>query len=138
MELFIFFVGAALALLANWLWHVMTGQSHRELVRTLDEHRASQENQRLLEEFLDGRLPKLGRRQIWYRMNWVWKETRGWVLRSGRFGSFVGLFLFALLYTGLWLKTLVWPDSHDLRLMLGGRSWLMYLVRNENNSSCDS
>lgn len=135
MKAILFIVGVIAALLANWIWALVTDQSHRKLVRHLDEHKAAQENQRLLEQFMDEGLPDWNRRQIWRRMTWIWKETRGWIIRSGRVLNLFWLFLFAVLYTSLWLKTLLFPDSHDLRLLLGGRSWLMYVVQKENSSS---
>lgn len=123
-----FVLGATLCLLAVWVWEAMTGTRHRGLVRDLDEYKAARENERLLEEFLDEGLPDLGRAEIWRRMAWVWKETRGWALRSGDPMSVAGLGLFSLLYLCVWLKTAVYPDSHDLRLLLGGRNSMAYLA----------
>ena len=116
----------------SWAWEAMTGTRHRGLVRELDEYKAARENERLLGEFFEEGLPELDRVGIWLRMTWVWKETRGWALRAGSPASVAGLALFSLLYVYVWLKTLVWPDSDDLRLLLGGRNSMLYLARRKD------
>ncbi len=130
-----FLLGIVFAVLLIWVWEFMTGPSHAPLVRAIDEHRAAKENEELMRQFLHDDLPPLNRAEIWVRMGWIWRETRGWVVASGRLLGFLVLALFALLYAFLWFKTLVWPSSDDLRLLLGGRSLLLYVVQNEKTSS---
>ena len=123
-----FFLGGVAVIFASWIWEHMTGQIHGPLVGELDEYKAAQENQELFDQFLSEGLPDFGRPEIWYRMGWIWKETRAWAVRSGSFFALACLAFFGVLYTGLWLKTLLWPDSHDLRVLLGGRSFFLQLL----------
>ncbi len=125
----IFLLGGLAFALIHWIWEAMTGQDHRKLVRDLDEYKANQENEKLIEEFFDEGLPDWDRKEIWRRMGWLWKETRGWALRSPGLLSLAALALYAVLYNLIWLKTLVRPNSMDLRLLLGGRVWVLHIAQ---------
>lgn len=134
MDYVIAFVAGGMVLaLATWLWQIMTGQLHARVIRIMDEYLATSENQRLLEEFLGDGLSELGRSEIWRRMAWLWKETRGWVVRSGTALSWACLLFFVLLYIYVWFKTWVFPNSSDLRLLLGARSLLMYVAHDKDS-----
>lgn len=127
--LFIFILGGLAAFLCAWVWEAMIGRSPTLAARAMVEYQAAQENQRLLDEFVAGELPELSRSEIWEKMGWFWKEPRGWVARSGGALSWICLSVFAALYAYLWFKTLLSPNSHDLRLLLGGRSLIMYVTQ---------
>lgn len=124
-----FVAGCLSAVLLTWLWEFMTATPHDRFVEDLDQYRATQENERLLDEFVSQSMPERGRREIWLRMGWIWKETRALVLRSRSLAGFVSLGLFALLYIFFWFKTLVWANARDLRLLLGGRGALLYVLQ---------
>lgn len=124
-----FLVGGVVFLIAVWLWEWMTGQQYEELVRDLDEHKAAKENERFLDEVSQQGLATLSRGEIWSRMTWLWQETRGWALRSGSVVSFACLGLFALLYVYVWLRTMIWPRAESIRLLISGRSLLLYVAQ---------
>lgn len=129
----IFILGGLVYAIGHHVWELMTGQYHAPLVRNLDECEASDENEKLVEEFFVNGLPDWDRREIWRRMSWIWKETRGWVFESPKAVSLFSLGLFVLLYTCVWLKTLLFPNSSDLRLLLGGRVWIMHIAQRQEN-----
>ncbi len=128
---FMFFLGAVVFAVGHLLWEFMTGQQHSRLVRDLDEYKARSENEKLIAEFFDRGLPDWDRREIWRRMNWLWKETRGWVFAAPGLGRLAGLAAFALLYSYIWFKTLLFPNSQDLRLLLGGRVWILHIAQKQ-------
>lgn len=128
-----FVAGGVVLALVTWLWQTMTGQVHTKVIRVMDEYLAASENERLLEEYLGDGLSELSRAEIWRRMGWIWKEARGWVIRSGGLLSWICLLFFALLYIFLWFKTLAFPNSSDLRLLLGARSLVMYVAHNQDS-----
>lgn len=125
----IFLLGCFVTVAVTWLWEYMTGESHAELVRELDERKAQIENEKLLDVFVEEGFPRLGRREIWIRMGWIWKETRGLVVHSGQIAGYICLGLFAFLYTSLWFKNLAVPNPDDLRILLGGRGAVLYVLQ---------
>lgn len=129
----IFLLGGLVFAIGHVVWQLMTGQYHAPLVRELDEIEASTENEKLLQEYAEGGLPDWDREGIRQRMGWIWKETRGWVYGSPRPVSLLSLGLFILLYQYVWLKTLFFPNSRDLRLLLGARVWILHIAQKQEN-----
>ncbi len=133
----IFLLGGLAFAVGHVVWEMMTGQYHAPLVRDLDEIEASDENEKLIDEFFQNGLPDWDRKEIWRRMSWLWKETRGWVFESPKPVSVFSLGLFLLLYNYVWIKTALFPNSRDLRLLLAGRVWILHIAQKQEQANND-
>ncbi len=133
----IFLLGGLVFAVGHVVWEMMTGQYHSPLVRDLDEIEASDQNEKLVDEFFENGLPDWDREEIRRRMSWLWKETRGWVFESPKPVSVLSLVLFLLLYHYVWVKTLLAPNSRDLRLLLAGRVWILHIAQKQEQSAND-
>ncbi len=125
----VFLLGGIVFAVGHWFWEFMTGPSHAGVVRELDEYKASRENQRLVDQFLKTGFPAWSRFEIWERMGWIWKETRGLALRSGSLLALLGLGLFALLYSYIWFRTLLFPNPGSLRTMIASRVFFLNVLQ---------
>lgn len=114
--------------LFSWTLHLAASRNQGKLDLTFVERYAQQRTEALLIDFAGKGLPEMNRRQIWRRIGWIWKSTRTIALHSGRWSVAPWLALFALIGFILGLKTLFSPNSHNLRLLLGGRDFVSFLV----------
>lgn len=122
-------LGGGVAFIAfAWVIELITGRREREMRLSLDERLALDRFDALYRVFAARGLPKLGRCELLRHITWIWKSTRFVALRSGRWSAAVGLFCFAHLCALLAFKTLVYADSHDLRLLFGARDLISYLA----------
>lgn len=69
------------------------------------------------------------RDEIWERMEWIWREIRVFALASNGFVGNLLLFQCRLIYCLVWLKTLVWPQGNDLRILLGAELFVLCQVK---------
>lgn len=126
----------ALALVALWIFYTLfswtpnlaASRTRGDFNLTFSERNAQQRTEALLRDFAGPGLPDMNRRQIWRRIAWIWKSTRAIALHSGRWSVAPWLALFAVIGFLLGLKTLFAPNSRSLRLLLGGRDFVSFLV----------
>ncbi len=130
METFLLFLlGVFVVILGTWLWVALTGVAGSDPVRQIEERQAIEDNERLITEFLDAGLPRFSRREIRDKMSSLWKETRGRALASRGFSTLCCLAFFAGLYAWVWAKTALFPNSNDLRLLMGGRALVLHIAQ---------
>lgn len=67
----------------------------------------------------------LSRKEIQEGMSLIYRESVLLAVGLGGFSAHVCLVLFNLLYALLWLKSWLWPNPKDLRLLLGGEMFIM-------------
>jgi len=114
--------------LLSWALQLSASRRQTDLRLSFEERDAQRRTEALLRDFGGAGLPEMNRREIWRRIVWIWKSARMIALRSGRWTAAPWLALFALVGLGLGFKTLLIPNSYDLRLLLGGRDFLSFLV----------
>lgn len=114
--------------LLSWSLQLLASRRQTDFRLSFDERHAQNRAEALLREFGGNGLPTMTRSEIWRRIVWIWKSARLITLRSGRWSAVPWLAVFALLGLGLGLKTVLFPNSSDLRLLLGGRDFLSFLV----------
>lgn len=119
---FVFLLGA------SWVAEMIIGGTQRELLLSFDEKTAHQRADETQQAFTDSRLPPLGRMEILRRVAWIWKSARVMALRSGRWSALPWIVLIAGLCCAVVVKTLISPNSHNLRIILGGREFVLFLV----------
>lgn len=114
--------------LVPWAAEILTSRGDPEVILASDERTALQRTEEIVRLFADNALPEMGRLEMLRRVNWIWRSARLIALRSGRWSAIPWLALGALCCLALSVKTLIVPDSHDLRLLLGGREFLDYFT----------
>ena len=120
--------GATVALLATWVIHIALGRAAGEVRLSTDEKLSLERTLQMSEAFAEAELPPMGRLEVWRRITVIWKSVRAAVLHSGRWAGLPWLFLLGVLSPLITLKTLISPDSHDLRILLAGREFIDFFL----------
>ncbi len=74
----------------------------------------------------------LSRPRIHEWMGAMYRETVLMAVGLGGFTAHISLVLFNVLIACLWLKTWVWPDPRDLRILLGGEMFILCQLKQGN------
>ncbi len=130
-----FLLGVVVTILLAWLWELMTRAGHRDFVRFLDNRVAPDKVAEIVGEIREGKLGALEREEIWHRMSWIWKEARLMALASSSVLAIPFLGAFLAVYVLLWFKTLVRPNSHDIRFLIACETVLLSVVNRENGAA---
>ncbi len=134
MMLFLWFVLAvSILMLLFWVFQLLVGLQGEELQRELDQTVSSSQVEEMLEQLDRVKHLALSRQEVWEKMSWIWKETRLFAMASRSFLASLYLLLFSFLWGLVWLKTLLRPNSEDLRLLLGGELFMLVQVRRKQN-----
>ncbi len=124
----ILFAGGVLYVGACWLAAYASADEQGRMFLSSDERVALTRTEALQRELAENGMPPLSRREIWRRINWIWKSSRFLALQSGRPLPAAAVPILWVAAVLLSLKTLILPRAHDLRVLLGGKEFLYYLV----------
>ncbi len=119
-------------MLAHWMAAYFCSDKTGEMFVSSDEQFALTQTEALQAEFVETGIPPLGRRELLQRINWIWKTARVTALSSGHLPAIFGLALVWFLAVLLAIKSLLFPKAYDLRILLGGKEFVFYLVSGRN------
>lgn len=130
--------GSVALLLVTWTVHIALGRATGRVTLSSDEKVALQRADEVAEAYVDDTLAEMGRLEVWRRIYWIWKSVRATAMHSGRWSALPWLLLFGGVCAALSLKTLLIPDSRNLRLLLAGREFIdFFLVSRRSRSGRD-
>ncbi len=115
-------------MLAHWMAAYFCSNRDGEMFVSSDERFALAQTEALQAEFVETGILPLGRRELLQRINWIWKTARVTALSSGHLPAIVGLTLVWFLAVLIALKSVLMPKAYDLRILLGGKEFVFYLV----------
>lgn len=120
--------GGLFGVAASWLGAYLCADASGEMFVSSDERVAIAQTESLEAEFVATGIRALNRHGIWRRINWIWKSARVTALSSGHFPAIIGLSILWVLAVILTVKTFFIPRAYDLRILLGGKEFVFYLV----------
>ncbi len=120
--------GGLCCMMAHWAAAYFCSDDGGEMLLSTDERIALTQTEALEAEFVETGIRRLSRRGVWKRINWIWKSARVTALGSGHLPAIIGLSIVWVLAILIALKTLIAPRAYDLRILLGGKEFVFYLV----------
>lgn len=123
-----FLAGGLCCMLAHWVEAYFCFDAGGEMFVSTDERIALTQTEALQAEFVETGIRRLSRRGIWERINWIWKSARVTALSSKHLPAIIGLSMVWILAFLIACKTLLAPRAYDLRILLGGKEFVFYLV----------
>ncbi len=127
-QLLFFVAGWVCLVLLSWLSELLSASPNDDILLTTEERIASERCLALYEQFSNGTVPHLERRDVWQFVGWFWRYTRFVALRSGKLLALCWLAFYAVSCVAVMAVNLVRPHPHSLRLLLGGCDFVTFSV----------
>jgi len=119
----VFFLVASIALWAFYAtWMALRPDDVEE---SLDDVMSNGDVEEMFEMLNSRNFPSMSRYEIWQRTACVWRETHILTADARGLATMFLLVFFSLLCLLLGLKTLLVPNSEDLRLLLGAELFIL-------------
>ncbi len=128
-------LGGTFSVAAKWGVAYYCANRQDEMFLSTDERVSLARTEALQEELARQGFSRLNRRQIWRRVNWIWKSARVIALNSGHLPAIAGLAVVGVLAALVAFKTILLPKAADLGAVLGGKEFIFYLVSSRRSVS---